>query len=213
MSKILNSAILRATLFILLGIAIIAFSENIAEWLIRVIGIAFIIPGLIAIASFFEAQKHGEPSSLNVVSGAGCCAFGGVLLASPDLFLTAIVYVLGGVLVVVAAAQFFRLWSLNRSGVKSPAILNVIPLFHLVVGLWLLLIEDKACIPALPIILTGAAFILYGLLDLWSQHLISGTKKAEGFILAGQSASEENGSAEQIVAIEANERPETQSEA
>ena len=94
MKKFLQNVLARALCVMVLGVLLIVFSEAITTWIVMVSGVVFIIPGVVAIVSYFRQDPQVRQIMLYPVLGAGCVLFGLVQLLWPMLFLSAIVYLL-----------------------------------------------------------------------------------------------------------------------
>lgn len=173
MKKFLQSIVARALCILALGILLVVFSERITTWLVMVCGVLFIIPGSVAVASFFRRTADGRrPPLLYPVVGTGSILFGLVQLLWPSLFIEALMYLLAAVLLLAAGTQFYTLWDMRRNGAKSSFFYYAVPALELAAGLFILFSDRKEAIAGLPMIVIGSGFIIYALLELWTVRLL-----------------------------------------
>lgn len=172
MKKFLQNVLARALCVTVLGVLLIVFSEAITTWIVMVSGVVFIIPGVVAIVSYFRQDPQVRQIMLYPVLGAGCVLFGFVQLLWPMLFLSAIVYILSVLLFVVAATQFYTLWSIHRSGCPIHPAYYLLPALELVATLYVILYRKAEEVAGLPIILIGCGFVVYALLELWTIYMM-----------------------------------------
>ena len=58
MKKFLQNVLARALCVMVLGVLLIVFSEAITTWIVMVSGVVFIIPGVVAIVSYFRQDPQ-----------------------------------------------------------------------------------------------------------------------------------------------------------
>ncbi len=172
MKKIVQSIVVRAVCTLIFGILLIIFSESITEWIVRICGIAFIVPGMVALISHFHKDPETKQVMLYPIIGAGSILFGLVLLIWPTLFVEAMLYILATVLILVAATQCYTLWNIRRGGISLNWAYYFLPVAELAIGIWIILSNEKATIGSIPIMLIGCGFIVYALLELWTVFLL-----------------------------------------
>lgn len=179
MKKFLQNVMARALCVLLMGILLIVFSENITTWIVMLCGIVFIIPGTVAIVSYFRQDAGSRQVMMYPIVGAGSILFGLVQLLWPSLFLAAIVYILSALLLVVAATQLYTLWNIHRSGCRIHPIYYLLPTLELIASLYVILERKAEEVAGLPVILLGSGFIVYALLELWTIYLLRQQSKAK----------------------------------
>lgn len=162
----------RALCVLVLGILLIVFSEEITTWIVMVSGVVFIIPGVVAIVSYFRQDPESRQVMMYPIVGAGSILFGLVQLLWPTLFLAAIVYILSALLLVVSATQFYTLWNIHRSGCRVHPAYYVLPALELVATLYVILFRKAEEVAGLPIILIGSGFVFYACLELWTIYML-----------------------------------------
>lgn len=168
MKKLLQNILVRALCILVLGVVLIVYSERITIWIVMMCGLLFIIPGTIAVISYFRPAADGlRRPMLNLVVGVGSIFFGLTQLIWPELFINALMFLLATILLLAAGTQFYTLWDMRRSGIRSSLFYYAIPTLELAAGLFILLSDRREAIAGLPMIVIGAGFIVYALLELW----------------------------------------------
>lgn len=172
MKKFLRNVTARALCVLAVGILLIVFSEDVTTWIVMLSGIAFIIPGAVAIVSYFHRDPESRQVMLYPIVGAGSILFGLVQLIWPTLFLQAIVYILCGLLIIVAATQLYTLWSISKQQVKVHPAYYILPAAELACSLYVIIGRKAEEAAGLPVIIIGSGFIVYALLELWTIVLV-----------------------------------------
>lgn len=172
MKKFMQNIVARALCVLVLGILLISFSEKITVWIVMLCGLVFIIPGLVAVISFFKRDPEGNRVMLYPIVGIGSILFGLVQLIWPTLFVEAMMYILAALLIFVAATQFYTLWNIHRNGLKFHFACYIVPCLELATGLYILLGKNTLEVASLPIIILGCGFIVYALLEFWTVYLL-----------------------------------------
>ena len=128
--KILQSSIFRAICAIAIGIMLIKFPDNTVTWITVAIGILFLLSGVISVVVYFNASKHvsdykimdsnghviaGEKPTFPLV-GLGSIILGLLLALTPSIFIKALMYIIGAILILGAINQFMVLVRGRRFG-------------------------------------------------------------------------------------------------
>lgn len=178
MKKFLQNVVARALLTLIVGVLFIVFSDLTAKWLIRLCGLAFVVPGLVAIISQLRRDPEAQRVMLYPILGAGSILFGLVLIIWPHLFVDVLMYLLGALLLVLAAMQLYTLWDIQRKQIKIGAYLYLLPVLVLADGIYICADGDKTTNQSLLIILTGCGLIVYALLELITAWIVRKFNKA-----------------------------------
>lgn len=177
MKKFLQNIVVRAIAVLLIGVLFIVFSAQTAEWVIRLCGLTFVVPGLVAIISYLRRDSEVRRIMLYPILGAGSILFGLVLIIWPHLFVNILMYLLGALLIVLAAVQLYTLWDIHRGQIKFSALLYLLPVLVLADGIYICADGDKTTNQSLLIILTGSGLIVYALLELVSAVIVRKANK------------------------------------
>ena len=110
--KILQSSVFRAISAIAIGCLLIKYPDNTVTWITVAIGILFLLSGLISLIVYVNARKNvsefkildtegrviaGEKPTFPIV-GVGSLILGALLALTPNVFITALMYIIGGIL-------------------------------------------------------------------------------------------------------------------
>lgn len=186
MKKFLQNILARALCILILGVVLIVYSERITTWMVMVCGLLFIIPGSIAVISYFRTAADGlRRPLLYPVAGAGSIFFGLTQLLWPSLFIEALMFLLAAVLLLAASTQFYTLWDMRRNGIRNSFLYYAVPTLELAAGLFILISDRREAIAGLPMIVIGSGFIVYALLELWTIHLLKKSSASEKDLLPG----------------------------
>lgn len=178
MNRFLQIKAGKAIAVLVLGILFLTYSADITTWLVMLLGVAFIIPGVANLVVAVRRRAKEGASLLSAFVDGGCICFGLVLLLWPTLFIDILMYLLGAWLVISAVLQFRSLWRMQRDGVVVSIFCNIVPLLMLAGGVYIFFSNNKEGIAGLPIVIVGAAGILYALLELWSVYKLYKMQRA-----------------------------------
>lgn len=130
MMKILQSSVFRALCAIVIGALLIKFPDNTVKGITVAIGVLFLLSGVISCVTYFTAKRHvseykiydaegnlvaGEQPTFPIV-GIGSTILGLILALTPTSFVSALMYVIGIILILGAINQFMNLVSARRYG-------------------------------------------------------------------------------------------------
>lgn len=175
--KIFQSSIFRAICAIAIGILLIKYPDNTVTWITVAIGILFLLSGLISLIVYVNARKHvseykitdaegrvvaGEQPTFPIV-GVGSLILGALLALKPDVFITALMYIIGGILILGAINQYMNLVNGRRYG-KIGFGYWVFPSLILLTGLYVII---KPMTPVnVAMLILGWCSLLYGVTEL-----------------------------------------------
>jgi uncharacterized membrane protein HdeD (DUF308 family) len=175
--KILQSSVFRAICAIIIGALLIKFPDNTVKGITVAIGVLFLISGLISCVTYFWSKRHvseykiydaegklvaGEQPTFPIV-GIGSAILGLILALSPAAFVSALMYIIGAILILGAINQYANLLSGRRYGHVS-LWFWVMPTLILLTGLYVML---KPMAPlATAMLILGWCMLLYGVVEL-----------------------------------------------
>ena len=131
--KILQSSVFRSISAIAIGCLLIKYPDNTVTWITVAIGILFLLSGLISLIVYVHARKNvsefkimdseghviaGEKPTFPIV-GVGSLILGAMLALTPNVFITALMYIIGGILILGAINQFMNLVNARKYGKVS----------------------------------------------------------------------------------------------
>ena len=186
--KILQSSIFRAICAIAIGIMLIKYPDNTVTWITVAIGILFLLSGVISVVVYFNAAKHvseykimdangniiaGEKPTFPLV-GLGSIILGLLLALTPHIFIKALMYIIGAILILGAINQFMVLVRGRRYG-KIGYGYFVFPSIILLTGLYVMI---KPMEPAsMAMLILGWCSLLYGVTEIVNSLKIHSNKR------------------------------------
>jgi uncharacterized membrane protein HdeD (DUF308 family) len=177
MKKILQSSVFRALCAIVIGILLIKFPDNTVTGITVAIGVLFLASGIISCVTYFWSKRHvseykiydteghlvaGEQPTFPIV-GIGSAILGLILVFTPTAFVSALMYIIGIILILGAINQYMSLISGRRYGRISFWYL-VMPTLILLTGLYVMLKPMEPLNMAMLIL--GWCTLVYGLVEL-----------------------------------------------
>ncbi len=174
--KILQSSIFRAICAIAIGILLIKYPDNTVTWITVAIGVLFLLSGIISLIVYVNARKNVSEykitdSNGNIVSGeqptfpivgVGSLILGFLLALTPNIFITALMYIIGGILILGAINQFMNLLNARKFG-KIGFGYWIFPSVILLIGLYVII---KPMVPAsMAMLILGWCSLLYGVTE------------------------------------------------
>jgi len=186
--KILQSSVFRAICAIAIGILLIKFPDYTVTWITRAIGILFFISGIISLIVYLNARKNvseykitdskgnvvtGESPSFPIV-GIGSIILGAILALTPDKFLTALMYIIGGMLILGAISQYVNLVGARKFG-KISFLYWIFPTIILLAGLFVIIYPMDP--PSIAMLILGWCTLLYGVTEMINSLKIHSEKR------------------------------------
>ncbi len=175
--KILQSSVFRAICALAIGIMLIKYPDNTVTWITVAIGVLFFLSGIISIIVYFNARRHtteykitdadgnivaGEKPTFPIV-GVGSTILGALLALTPTVFITALMYIIGAILILGAVNQFMNLLNGRRYG-KIGLGYWIFPSIILLTGLYVVIRPMDP--PSMAMLILGWCSLLYGITEL-----------------------------------------------
>lgn len=212
MKRIFQSSIFRAVCAIIIGALLIKYPDNTVIWITVAIGILFLLSGLISLIAYMNAKKHmteytitdqdghvvtGEKPTFPIV-GMGSMILGLILAITPNVFLNALMYIIGAILILGSVNQYMNLINARRYG-KIGFGYWIFPSVVLLIGAYVILKPMGPMSTAMLIL--GWCLLLYGVTEIVnSLKIYACRKQAEQ-----QRAEEEAQAAEEISTADSQE--------
>lgn len=156
-----SDSLLRASCALVIGLVLVLFPDQAAQYLVITVGCVFLIPSFVSIVSYF-ARPSGQQRTFPLL-GIGSLLFGLWLVIAPAFFADLLTYVLGFVLLMGAVQQLVSL-SAARKWMRVPAGAYVVPVLILLAGLFALFNPLGARSTAFIVI--GVTCLVYALWEL-----------------------------------------------
>lgn len=131
------SNVLMSVLMAIIGLVFIGWCDQprLHQAIMVIAALAFIIPGLALLMSLIgKKDRRAGVEVGNGVCGAVALILGIVILVAPDVFKPFLVYLFGGVLILIAIWQFYLMLRRNRV-VDYPAWLKLLPVLVAATGI------------------------------------------------------------------------------
>ena len=173
--KTVQTAFIRAIIAVVMGLLLIKYREDTVTWITIIIGVLFIISGLISCIVYLVNRNakptaavdvEGRPISLNKptfpVVGIGSLVLGVVLAAFPNLVVNWMVYIFGSILIFGDVGKYVTLASVVKLS-KLSLYFWLMPSFVFVVGL--IALFKPSWIASAPLLFLGWAMVFYGVVE------------------------------------------------
>ena len=175
--KIFQSSAFRAICAIIIGVLLIMYPDNTVTGITIAIGVLFLVSGVISILTYIQTRRHvsdykiydaegrllsGQQPTFPLV-GIGSSILGLVLAITPTTFVSALMYIIGIMLVLGALNQFIALIAGRRYGRISP-LYWIMPILTLLAGLYAMIKPIEPLKTAM--IILGWTMLVYGVAEL-----------------------------------------------
>jgi len=174
--KLLQSSIFRALCSVIIGVLLLKYPDNSVTWLTMAIGILFLLSGIIALISYWNAKRHAGEFTItdargNIIRGAqpafplvgiGSVLLGLTLVLSPDMFVKWLMYILGAMLILGSINQLIVLVAARRYG-SIGAFFWIAPIVLLIAGILIFVKPMESA--ELPMIILGWCMLVYGVTE------------------------------------------------
>jgi len=186
--KILQSSVFRAICALATGILLIKYPDLTVTWITLAIGVLFLLSGIISIVVYIHETRHSTEYTITDASGRivsgqkptfpivglGSLILGLMLSLTPTVFITALMYIVGGILILGAVNQFLNLLNARHYGHISFAYW-IFPSVVLLIGLYVII---KPLAPVnLAMTVLGWCTLLYGVAELINAIKIHSEKR------------------------------------
>ena len=171
--KILQSSVFRAICAIVVGGMLIKNPDSTVKGITIAIGVLFLISGVISCVVYFNARMHSADNEVYdsngrllvggrpafPIVGLGSVILGFVLALMPRAFVTSLMYVLSGILLLGALNQFLVLIQ-ARKFARLPMWYWVCPSLILLTGIFVMVKPMESA--GLPLLIIGWCLLFYG---------------------------------------------------
>lgn len=181
--RLLILYILRAVCALAVGFLLVCNPSAMTSLLVQIIGGLFVLSGLMAFVGYFTSTYRTKrarqrlsaladvsaaeiripsPSTISLVVGIGSMALGVFLMLQPTLFIHILMYVLGGLLVLLAFYQWVALIAARR---MAPLSISLFLMPLLIAAAGVLVVCHPMQTASLPFVILGVAYLLYGVTE------------------------------------------------
>ena len=187
--RILQSSIFRALCAIVIGALLIKFPDNTVKGITVAIGVLFFVSGLISCVTYFWSKRNvseykiydadgnlvaGEKPTFPIV-GIGSAILGLILALTPTAFVSALMYIIGAILILGAINQYMNLIGARRYG-RVGLWFWILPTLILLTGIYVL-VQPLAPLQTALFVL-GWCTLFYGVVELINALKFYSDKKA-----------------------------------
>lgn len=160
------SSLFRILFLEVIGILLISFPQTMTALIVQIIGGMFVFSGLVPFLGYFFPRFSKETlwRPLFPVFGFGSVLLGALLIFKPLPFVTALMYLLGFILVLVSFNQLLSFFA-NRGRVPLRWWVFILPLGLLSLGMYVLLRPIESA--SLPFKLLGIGCVVYGFSEIF----------------------------------------------
>ena len=162
--KAVNNVILRIVFTLVLGVVLIFRSSIAVEYLVITIGVLFLISGLVSVFRYLLQNKQVSKERFPLES-IGSVLLGIALILVPGFFISALMYILAGVLILAGIFQIRELFIVRKySQIQIPFAFYIPPVIVLLIGIVILF--NPFTIIATTFMILGIACVIYSLSEL-----------------------------------------------
>lgn len=176
MSKVMLNIIVRSVITVLAGILLVTQREVVMPIIVQCLGIALILPGVIALVSWFvgRSKQNGVTPWVQFITSVASVAMGVWLLLSPGFFVAIFMTVLGIIVMLLGLYQVVSLLWISKLS-RASWMLYILPVSLIVLGV--LVLVEPFDVASLPFLLLGIGMIVGGVSDLINSIFIIKQKK------------------------------------
>lgn len=158
-----NYSLIRMLCALVIGLVLVLWPDAAVSYIVITMGVLFLIPGLIALLSYFGIKPREGTSRRFPIEGVGSVLFGLWLVIMPDFFADVLMFLLGFILVLGGVQQIASL-SMARRWMRVPGSFYMIPILILLAGVVALFNPTDARNTAFMII--GVSSLVYAVSEL-----------------------------------------------
>ena len=186
--KILQSSVFRAVCAIVVGALLIMYPDNTVTGITIAIGVLFLVSGVISVLTYVHARRNvseykiydaegrlisGQQPTFPIV-GVGSIILGFILALTPTTFVSALMYIIGIMLVLGALNQYIALIAGRRYG-RISVWYWIMPTLILLSGLYVMI---KPIAPLkMAMLILGWCMLVYGVVELINAFKFYSDKK------------------------------------
>lgn len=157
-----KSNIITSIFLLVAGILLIILHDrvNIIGGIVTIVGLLFILPSLYNLITLFikatDEKKNNNAKTAGVISSIGALCLGICMVAVPDFFVSALVYLFAGLLVIGGLYQLLLIAYASKP-LRAPWWMYILPSLAAIAGI-VLLVTDIHTIEKLVVLITGISF-------------------------------------------------------
>lgn len=162
-----------------IGILLLALREQAMPFIVMCLGVLFMLPGFFTLALFLipklrRSNSAGSSAVIVPIMAIGSLMLGLWMFLQPAFFVTIIMWVLGGIMIIMGGTQIVSLLMAKRR-VKVSVLLFFLPLLIFVAGAIVLFNPFEAA--SVPFMILGIGAIITALSDMINTLFLKFTRK------------------------------------
>ena len=162
--KTMNFSLIRILFALVIGLVLVLWPDAAANYIVITVGVAFLLPGVISLISYFGQKKPTDGMPLRFpVEGIGSFLFGLWLIVIPDFFADVLMFLLGFILMMGGVHQIASL-SMARRWMSVPGVYYLVPSLILIAGIVALF--NPTGVRNTAFIIIGISSLIYSLSEL-----------------------------------------------
>lgn len=162
--KTMNYSLIRILFALAIGLVLVIWPDAAAAYIVITVGVAFLIPGVISLFSYFGRKKsEDEVPPRFPIEGVGSLLFGLWLIIMPDFFADVLMFLLGFILIMGGAQQIASL-SMARRWMPVPGAFYLMPSLILIAGI--IALFNPTGVRNTAFIIIGISSLVYSLSEL-----------------------------------------------
>ena len=162
--KTMNYSLIRILFALVIGLVLVLWPNTAASYIVITIGVAFLIPGVISLFSFFGRKRsEHEPAPRFPIEGIGRLLFGLWRIVMPEFFADVLMFLLGFILIMGGVQQIASL-SMARRWTPVPGIFYLVPSLILIAGV--IALFNPTGVRNTAFIIIGISSLVYSLSEL-----------------------------------------------
>ncbi|MDR2556876.1 MAG: DUF308 domain-containing protein [Bacteroidales bacterium] len=174
----IKNAVIRSVVALLIGIAFIAFPNQVVDILVQVLGGSIILIALVSFLSLWARKGIQNISGISIFNLVIALAIGSLLIFNASFFSALAIIGFGILLIIAGIMQLVMLTTTRRVGLSSPWYSNIFAL--LILGVGITICFNPFDSKELLIQLLGGGLVFYAITDLVNQFLIRLKLKKQG---------------------------------
>ncbi|HCE47748.1 MAG TPA: hypothetical protein DEQ84_03650 [Prevotellaceae bacterium] len=164
--KYVRSLTFRALCAMGVGALLVAFPDKTTSWLVAIVGVLFLIPGLVSVIAYFKMRMTDTAMRpFFPIVGTGSFMFGLLLVAFSDRLVEYMLYVLAVFLVLAGVSQIVNMLKI-RHHVHVGVFFYIAPLLITLSGIFVIVYPKEVL--AVFYTIVGVTSIIYGIEEMLS---------------------------------------------
>ena len=167
MKMTVRGDIWRSILAIVVGLVLVIWPGAALNYIVIFLGVILLVGGAVALAAYLSVRKQTDEVTFPI-AGTVSGIIGLLLIFFPSFFVSALMVVLGILLIIAAASEVSILIQARKAGFVVAAWNYIVPVLILIGGVVVLF--DPFTSATTVFVLFGIMSMVYGAIDLYNQY-------------------------------------------